>query len=462
MRVEKRLLVIVIIFFLGGCATSGMMTLGNMTNVASGEKGAQNKNPLIEAELDLTLLDEVATIVKLNQIILERMPISYEDKWPELLNDFYRNKLTEEEKKKKKIYVKCLKNKLKRDFAFFRLYNPNAYAATIVSKDHFFYSVMGTMGSRMFIEGTKNLGIELEHTKSVLSYVPFGCECEYFSKEFIDKKINKRMCRKIKKMRCYRRCDFFNRPIEDMLVKYLSQKGGVRNWADVPVPIRCFRTVAGEHLGTFKEVFYSLLSPNIRDRIKRIDTEVFLVESELEEIKQQMKDSKYFSSLPAAEKRAIKKKRDNLKKELENKKTLQDKLYREALSNLHVTKENIKKAKKLMEIVNYMDRSFLENSSVVLNLVVKILNDIVVMKKTNVARAFVTYPLLVKKGVFTKKDRRFYEKRFKNIMSKILTLPITSSEVVGYLIAQETQVSKYKGYLKAMLKMEKKLKNRRM
>lgn len=101
MQFEKRFIVILIIFFLSGCATSGMMTVGNIANVMCGEEGAKNKNPLIEMELNLALLDEVAAMVKLNQIILERMPISYEDKWPELLNDYYRTRLTQDEKKKR-------------------------------------------------------------------------------------------------------------------------------------------------------------------------------------------------------------------------------------------------------------------------------------------------------------------------------------------------------------------------
>lgn len=100
----------------------------------------------------------------------------------------------------------------------------------------------------------------------------------------------------------------------------------------------------------------------------------------------------------------------------------------------------------------------MENSSVILNLSVKMVNDIATMKNMNIARAFVTYPFLVKKGIFSKRDRQFYENRFKNIMGKLFTLPITTFEVIGYSIAQKNQVSKYKGYLEALLEMEEKLK----
>ncbi len=147
--------------------------------------------------------------------------------------------------------------------------------------------------------------------------------------------------------------------------------------------------------------------------------------------------------------------------ELKNKQVLQKKLYKQALSILNVTPENIKKAKKLKEIADYIDRSFVENMSIILNLTAKIVNDVQTMKTMNITRAFVTYPLLVRKGVFLKRNRRFYERRFKNIAKKLIALPVTYFEILGYSVAQKYQVAKYKGYLEAMIKMEEKMNNRR-
>jgi hypothetical protein len=306
----------------------------------------------------------------------------------------------------------------------------------------------------MFIEGCKNLGIEYEHTKTVLSYVPFGCDCLYFKPQFIDVQPRSSVCRRIRNLACYKKCSFFNKPTEVMLTRYLFQKGGMKNWADLPVETMCFRAVKGEQLGTFKDVFYSLLPPSMRMQIERVDDETMVVEADLESIKARLKDK----DLSKAEKAALRKKKNRLMAELKNKKALQDKLYKQALSSLYVTSENIKKAKKLKEIVDYIDRSFTENMAVMLNLTLKIINDVSSIKKMNVVRAFVTYPFLVKKGVFSQKDRRFYDRRFKNITKKLITLPITYFEILGYSVAQKHQVSKYKGYLKALIDMEKKIK----
>ncbi len=456
MALKKNILIICIVFFLAGCATSGVkMTIGNVANALGGEAAAKNKNPLIETEIDITLINEIASMVKLNQAILDRIPISYEDNWPELLNDYYKTKkLNKKQKRLRRKYNKCLYRKLKKDFYFFKLYNLNAYAASIISSDNIFYSALGALGSRMFIEGCKDLGIEYEHAKLVLSYVPFGCECGYFKPEFMDIRPGSKICTRIKKKWCFKKCDFFNRPTEVMLTKYLFRKGGMKHWADIPIKMECFRPVKGEQIGTFREAFYSILSPSIRNKIKRIDEETFMVKSDLEEVKAKLQDKK----IPPYEKAALQKKKRILSIEFKNKKKLQEKLYKQALSTLYVTPENIKKAKKLKEIADYIHRSFMENMGVMTNLTVKIINDVSTMKHMNLLRAFVTYPFLVKKGVFTKRDRKFYENRFKRLAKNIIVLPITYAEVLGYSIAQEYQVSKYRGYLKAMIKMEQKLK----
>jgi len=461
MKLDKRyvnyIIGILLLFLVGGCATGGMMTVANVANIAGGKEAAKYKNPLIEAEIDLTLVDEVSAMIKVNEILLDRLPISYEDPWPELLNDYQKTKLNKKQKKAKKRYNDCLRKLLKKDFSFYDLYDANAYAVSILSTGNFWSSALGALGSRLFIEGSENLGIEFEHAKSVISYVPFCCQCKYFKPSYCDLSPGASICKKIRSYPEYRKCTFFNRPVEDMLSKYLFSAGGIKHWADLPIDLSCFRAVKGEQLGTFKDVFYSILPPSIRMKIERVDSELMVVQSDYESVKARLKDKK----LSKAERAALKKKKAMLYKEVHNKKAIQKKLYHEALSTLYVTEENIRKAKKLREIVDYIDRNFAETMLVMTQLTLKIINDVQTISQMNLARAFITYPFLVKKGVFRKRNKKYYEHRFSNIVKKLVTLPVTYFEILGYAMAQKYQVSKYKGYLDAMLKMEKKLKKNR-
>ncbi len=449
---KKWIVLIFFLFLLGGCASS-MMTVGNIANILGGKKAAKGKNPFIEAEIDLVLVDELAGIVKLNQIMLERMPISYEDPWPDLLNDYYQ-KVSSKERERKNKYDKCLERLLKKDFSFFRLYNPDAYLAYIVAQKN----ILGAIGSRAFVEGVKILGREFEHTKSVLSYVPFGCECAYFRDKYRELTPKSRECRIVKRDPIYRKCEFFNKPTDILLTKYISQPGGVKHWADLPVELVCFRPVRGEHLGTFKDVFYSLLDPSVRAQIRRIDDELMVDRAELESIKAQLKNRK---DLSPAEKAALKKKKDMLARTIKTKEAIQDKLYKRALTQLNISWDNIRKAKKLKEVVDYIDRSFRETLGGVFNLTIKIITDIQVIKSTNIGLALATYPMMMSQGVFAVRDRNFYKKRFELVSKKLISLPVTYFEILGYAIAQKHQVSKYKKYLTALIKMEEKIKKTR-
>ncbi len=455
---KKYVVIVLLLFFVGGCATGGMMTMANIANIAGGREAAKYKNPLIEAEIDLTLVDELSAMIKINQMLLDRLPVSPEDPWPDLLNDYYQGgKLSKKQKKQRERYNDCLRRLLKKDFSFYDLYDANAYAISILSTGNFIYSAMGAIGSRMFIKGCENLGIEFEHAKTVISYVPFCCECRYFKPSYCDLYPGSSLCNRIKNYPQYRKCDFFNKPVEDVLTKYLFEKGGVKHWADLPIDLSCFRTVKGEQWGTFKDVFYSILPPSVRMQIERVDSELMVVNSDYESVKARLKDK----NLSKAEKAALKKKKDLLYREVENKKAIQKKLYKEALSTLYVTPENVEKARKLKEIADYINRNFAETMVVMTNLIVKIVEDVDTIPRMNIARAFITYPLLVKKGVFRKRNRQYYKKRFSNIVKKLVTLPVTYFEIFGYAIAQKYQVSKYKGYLDAMVKMGEKLKKRR-
>ncbi len=457
MKVFKYVVGIVLLFFVGGCATGGMMTVANLANLAGGREAAKYKNPLIEAEIDLTLVDELSAMIKINEMLLDRLPVSPEDPWPELLNNYQEAKLNKKEKKQKEKYNDCLRRLLKKDFSFYDLYDANAYAVSILSTGNFLASAMGALGSRLFIKGCENLGIEFEHAKTVISYVPFCCECKYFKSSYCDLSPGNSLCRRIRSYPEYRKCGFFNKPVEDMLTKYLFGAGGIKRWADLPIDLSCFRAVKGEQWGTFKDVFYSILSPSVRMQIERVDSELMVVKSDYESVKARLKDK----NLSRAEKAALKKKKQMLYREVKNKEAIQKKLYKEALSTLYVTPENVEKARKLKEIADYINRNFAETMLVMTNLTIKIINDVDTIPRMNIARAFITYPFLVKKGVFKKRNRQYYQKRFSNIVKKLVTLPVTYFEIFGYAVAQKYQVSKYKGYLDAMINMGKKLKKRR-
>ncbi len=444
---KKVLWLFFVLLLLTGCAST-MMVAGMSAELMGGKEAT--KNPFIEADLDALFIDEISAMVKLNQLVLERMPISYEDPWPELLNDYRRKVTTQTERQKKKAYDACLKRLLRKDFSFYEFYNLQAYLTYItLSSKNIMAGLLGTAGSGAFIKAAEELGKEYEHAKLVLGYIPFGCKCAYFRPGYTDLTPKSQVCRRV---RINPECDFFNKPTDVMLVYYFYNKGGIKAWADLQVPLVCFRIVSGEQLGTFKEVFYSLLPGNIRDQIERIDEELADTEAELESIKARLKDK----NIPKEERAALIKKKSELSRQVKNKKVLQDKLYKEAMQTIEVTPENIKKAKKLLEIVKFIDHNFTNTATAMSVLTLKIIEDAQRIPKMNIQQALVSFTLLSKKGVFVKKDRRAYKKRFELLAKRIVALPINYFEIWGHAIAQKHQVARYKSYLQALVKMEEK------
>ena len=100
---------------------------------ATGIELSKAVNPAMELEMDLVFLDEIAAMTKLNQLLLERMPVSMEDPWPEMLNQYSQETPKNEEAAREK-YDECLLKLLKDDFYFFRFYNPALVAKKLEGK----------------------------------------------------------------------------------------------------------------------------------------------------------------------------------------------------------------------------------------------------------------------------------------------------------------------------------------
>ncbi len=462
------ILLLFVFLILEGCSTSsGITSMGNIANILGGKDGAKNKNPFIEAEIDLLLIDEISAMIKLNQVILERMPISYDDPWPELLNDYYLTANAQEMAAKQR-YDMCLQERLREDFSFYRAYNLDAYLALVAAgpfdkkrsshrrskkeqvnsiiKDiiiHFF----GALSSGLFIEGCRILGLEFEHTKAVLSRIPFGCDCPYFRKRYSKSLIvDSQFCARAKQNLKLKKCDFFYRPTELMLNRYLIHAKGIRDWIELPLPASCLRIVEGEQIGTFKEVFYSLFNPSIRQKIQTIETELVVNEANLKSIEAQLEDKE----LPSRQKAALKKREKIINIKVKREKQALRKLYRIALSQISITPENIKKAKKLKQITDYIDRNFRETSGVITNLTIKIIDDARYMTKKNITTGIITYPFLRKEGVLLSSNKKYYQNRFSLVMHKLTKFHINYLAILGYAIAQRCQVSRYKRYLDAV------------
>jgi len=139
------------------------------------------KDILMALETDLLIFNEAAALLKLNQLMLERLPISNEDDWPELLT-----KYRDESGINKNVldaYNQMLDKELKREFYFYNFLMENTARGLL----NMFSGGMHLIGGavRLLQTGTIiGMGRKLEHAKWVIYYKPAICENNYFVKLF--------------------------------------------------------------------------------------------------------------------------------------------------------------------------------------------------------------------------------------------------------------------------------------
>jgi hypothetical protein len=435
------LLLAVVPLVLSGCATAIAQHTGKIPT-----------NPLVEVEIDLVFIEELSAMIKLNETILERIPISLEDRWPEMLNH-YNKEVPDKYKAAKNNYDKCLTNRLKDDFTFFKLYNPVLYISYLANKTDILSGVL--MGGRatMFIEAAKGMGRDYEHAKSVLGYTPFGCSCPYYSPEVESYKPGSQACLSAARKG---QCEYFDSPTEDLLFKY-AFGSGMNSWVEMKIDDSCFRVVEGTRVGaTFKEAFYTLLPASSRDKMKKLDEEIADTEADLSVTKGELERK----DINPAEKASLRKKQEQLSAELENKKKLQEKLYQSAMTTIEgVTPEKVQAAKKLLLVADFIDSNFAEIASAMAALTGKIVDDVAIWGYVKPKDWGEMLSSMVVMGVIVGPDAKTaVNKRFEMMGKRLLTLPVNYFSVWGYAIAQKSQVEKYKNYLNAVVAQERKIK----
>ena len=419
---------------------------------ATGIEITQNTNPVMELEMDLVFLDELAALTKLNQIILERVPISLEDPWPSILND-YSTTPRQGEAARYAAYQACLTRLLKRDFAFYSIYNPSVYFNVLSGSSTGVQALLaqGLIAARntLIMDGAEEMGRKYEHGKWVISYYPFSCKCPFYSQRFQNLTPNSRECRQFS---IRNDCPFFSRPTEEMLYEYLLEKGGLDAWEDLKISPDCLRIVEGETLGPFKTVFYTLFPDHIRDEAARVDSDLEATQTELKSIQTRLKEK----DLPSAEENRLEKEEENLETTLEELIAVQEKLYDTAISTLEPTPEKIVMAKKLLELTRFINDGFEEISTAMFALTVKMTDDIILFSQLGSVQINSESISLANQGVAS---QPMPKKRSSLLTKRMANLPVNYASILGYAMSQKSLVSEYSGYLEAVAAMEDKLKN---
>jgi len=418
------------------------------------------KDILMSLETDLLIFNEAAALLKLNQLMLERLPISDEDDWPELLT-----KYRDESGINKSVldaYNQMLDKELKREFYFYNFLLENAARGLLNMFSGGLRTISGavrTLQTGVII----GMGRKLEHAKWIIYYKPPVCENDYFAKLFnlpSDLATKEKQFCNIKKN--YPGCDIFEKSWEQVLTEYWykSKNHSIKDWLNLKVSMECLRPVKGKiyttskgTVGTFEDLFFTLLPDKYKSQIKEVEEELAQKLKEKGNLEAELKREK-----DENKKAAIKKQLDELDKEIERLKGARAKLYRQAQRELQLTKERYELAKKLYHVADYVADTDNKIFALVTVTVAKFVLDS--------ARAISYAPQLAAVAVATavtpapsggQLTPQMVKQRLKYLVTNVITSPATIISIYGSLMAQKNLIEQRRDYLKALIEVGKKI-----
>ncbi|XPV75558.1 MAG: hypothetical protein ACNI27_13060 [Desulfovibrio sp.] len=206
-------------------------------------------NPLMGLELDLTYIDAMSSMLKVNNIMLNQMILSDDCRWP--------SRLKLEKREVDDPYNIWIQKQIGKEFSFYKYYGAGKISEL--------FSING-IGQRIMIEISKQTLKRLVHQRKVLDYRPDGCGSPAIYGE---------ACVSDAKCKQYERdrkgvCGYFDKPLEDQILESLVQ-GKSLAWVDRGIRSKCLTPVKGTKnvRKNFQDAFESLLNPKLIRRYKK-------------------------------------------------------------------------------------------------------------------------------------------------------------------------------------------------
>jgi hypothetical protein len=486
MKLKFKLLATASFFLLSGCVNTNNLAMQNVLNIAQNNNtqptvinssynqnnnlnnssspftlGIYIDNPILNVEIDTVLAEELATVIKMNNLIVNNMPISIEDKWPELLKDYQdysKNKEMKKFENEKKEYDEYLISLLKNDYSFYKYYDPDNIRKQIKSLAGLaLIAHPSAMKKIVVLKIIQKYGLNIEHLKNVISYKPLGCGVPYYNPKFASmfKPVKKSLCEEIDK-KLSKQCEFFSKSLEDIIYKYEDK------FYSLKVGANCLKAVEGKTYPSFRTAFYSLMADDLRNKIKQMDDELRNVHIKIAHLKS---DIKIAEAKKENENKilVLKKSLKKLEKEKDNIESIRDKLYEEAKNRIIVDKEKVKLALKLKILVDYI-KSNLVNVGVgttVLSIntfldVKELLN--LGPKADNAIELTVLVYMADNKLLDKNEAVNIAKKRLALLLKRAALLPKNVFIIVYGIGAQISMLSDYTDYLDAVINAGKKAK----
>ncbi|MBF0621564.1 MAG: hypothetical protein HQL54_06515 [Magnetococcales bacterium] len=334
---------------LSGCGGAAMQMAGGLASGMMG--GGAQSNSLKGVEMDFTFVDQVTSMLRVNELMLTRMEISSDAEWPLAVMR------PEGEGADIAAYDSWLEQKLKEDFSYFEYYGELSGMEML--------GAIGSMGQmfntakdRILTEAIKSVGMDLEHQRQVLDYRPDGCVSPAYGGA---QSASESVCAAVEKENNRTKlCGFFNAPLEDQLFEFLSGDHSAADWLDTPVDDLCLRPVTALSGSIHKNVnaaFISLLPEHLSEEIQAVESNITEMTEQKSDLEAQIKQAEASeeNSISADEITALKQQVTDLEEQIKAGQATYAKLFEEAMGAVEGTDANVVLARQVRRVIGAVD-----------------------------------------------------------------------------------------------------------
>ena len=426
---------IFILLFLNACVPS---VIQDVTKNGLTAKSDGVQNPLKGVELDLTAIDEMVTLLKLNDIILYRLQVSSDAKWPD--------ELSIPLKDLDKTQIDYLEKKLKYDFSYMELYGDDSFSISDIAS-------ISKAADKLISKVCKKLGKEIEYAMAIIDgNMPF-------QKCVIPPETDRE------------NCDLFDKPVEKVLFDS-AFKGGIGNFIKEPIDSGCLlkaTAIKGDYYDSFEKAFYSLLPSENQEELKTVEEQIEKIDKDLQDLQVEkeekslkLKEEKISNKdkvILENELTAIKKKITDKEKEQKTQIEMRQKTLkqaRESIINEVGDEEKVAIARTLQKIAKRVNSNLKIAAGATASIYAKLFFDIKSLAQAGLNPLSLTQAMAqeaVQKG-----RAKTIEEAMKNVKNRVemllkrsVTLTPNLVKVTGAIISQKSMIADYLDYIDAFI-----------
>jgi len=298
-------------------------------------------NDLNSLDASLTLVDTLMSMLRINHLMLERLQVSADAEWPD--------RLALDRDSAPPHYQTRLAEQVRKDFSY--LGRPVRHEPSI--RDGVFRWLRG-----VFLNNELDLvAWQVEHQRGIIDSVPHFCDgAEATAASLAVPK----ECETIFAQR-NQGCPFFAQPLEDQLFRFMLDRK-LDAWVETPVKDSCLvQAIAtgSELYPNFRTAFSSLLPRHLARDITRVEHDLERLTRKTGELKARIEENKLQQKKLSdaagrtqldREIQALNAQLDTLKDDAKRARSIQDRLYEQAMAEAEGTPDNTRLATQLYKV----------------------------------------------------------------------------------------------------------------